>query len=157
MQRITVSVDDALSDAFDVMARARGYQSRSEAIRDLMRMATNEHCQQTSGGHCVAALSYVYNHHTRFLAGRLMDMQHGRHDLVLATTHVHLDHDHCLETVLLSGPAANVRAFADEIQAERGVRYAALNIIPVDQTFHEPTDGEGHPHADAPHLSPRLG
>jgi CopG family nickel-responsive transcriptional regulator len=158
MQRITVSIDDALSDEFDVMAKARGYQSRSEAIRDLMRGATNAHRQQASGGHCVASLSYIYNHHTRILATRLMDMQHGHHDLVLATTHVHLDHDHCLETVLLSGAATQVRAFADEIQAERGVRYSSLNMIPVEPTLHDPADSGGHHHhANTPHLSPRGG
>jgi len=157
MQRITVSVDDELSDAFDIMAEARGYRSRSEAVRDLMRAATNAARQQASSGHCVANLSYIYNHHTRVLATRLMEMQHGHHDLVLATTHVHLDHDHCLETVLLSGAAAKVRAFADEIQAERGVRYAALNIIPVEHTLHDPAAGMSHHHADALHLSPRGG
>ena len=155
MQRITVSIDDVLSDEFDVMAAARGYQSRSEAIRDLMRTATNEHRQRASGGHCVANLSYVYNHHTRVLATRLMEMQHGHHGLVLATTHVHLDHEHCLETVLLSGAAESVRAFADEIQAERGVLYGALNVIPVERAFHDPSGGAPHDHAGKPHLSPR--
>ncbi len=139
------------------MVQARGYQSRSEAMRDLMRAATNEHRQQASGGHCVANLSYVYNHHTRVLATRLMDMQHGRHDLVMATTHVHLDHEHCLETVMLSGEAAAVRAFADEIQAERGVRYASLNIIPIEHTLHDPADDLPRDHLGVRHLSPRGG
>lgn len=157
MRRITVAIDDTLSEAFDVTALARGYASRSEAVRDLMRTATNEHRQQHSSGRCVASLSYVYNHHTRVLASRLMDMQHAHHDLVLATTHVHLDHEHCLETTLLSGDAQAVRVFADEIQAERGVRYAALNIIPVDLTEHATNGGHTHDHAGSPHLSPRDG
>jgi len=157
MQRVTISVDDILADEFDTVSRARGYQSRSEAVRDLVRAAVNEHRLGQGGGHCVANLSYIYNHHTRVLATRLMDMQHGHHDLVLATTHVHLDHEHCLETVMLKGAVEQVRAFADEIQAERGVRYAQLNIVPVDLTADHPSHDHPHHHDAHAHLSPRVG
>jgi CopG family nickel-responsive transcriptional regulator len=157
MQRVTISMDDALAEQFDAMARARGYQSRSEAVRDVIRSAVTEHSLAESSGYCVANLSYVYNHHTRLLATRLMDMQHGNHDLVLATTHVHLDHEHCLETVMLKGAVEAVRAFADEIQAERGVRYALLNIVPADPAGDHPPDAHLRRHEGIRHLSPREG
>jgi CopG family nickel-responsive transcriptional regulator len=142
MQRVTISIDDELAGEFDAVSHDRRYRSRSEAVRDLIRAAVNDHRLKETTGLCVANLSYIYNHHTRVLAKRLMDMQHDHHDLVLATTHVHLDHEHCLETVLLKGAVESVRAFADELQAERGVRYAVLNIVPVDASAHPAHHGQ---------------
>jgi CopG family nickel-responsive transcriptional regulator len=156
MQRVTISVDDALADQFDALAEARGYESRSEAIRDLLREALRNGQSQVHEGYCVANLSYVYNHRERDLAAVLADVQHAHHDLVLATAHVHLDHDYCLETVMLKGPVARVRIFSDHIQAQRGVRHGALNVIQVergDQHAHE----HAHVHSDAAHLSPKPG
>lgn len=151
MQRVTISIDDALATAFDADALARGYHSRSEAVRDLMREAVRARSERE--GFCVASFSYVFNHHERGLAARLMAAQHAHHDLVLATTHVHLDHDHCLEAVMLRGPVAEVRALTDAIQAERGVRHGTLNLISVtragdhDQTPHaHHVGGEAHTH-----------
>jgi CopG family nickel-responsive transcriptional regulator len=82
--------------------------------------------------YCVASLSYVYNHHERRLAERLTDLQHHAHDVVVSTMHVHLDHDHCLETLFLRGETREVRGIAEKISAERGVRHATLNLVPVE-------------------------
>jgi len=156
MQRVTISVDDALAGEFDALVEARGYASRSEAIRDLLREALRAGQSHGREGYCVANLSYVYNHRERDLAAVLADAQHAHHDLVLATAHVHLDHDDCLETVLLKGPVASVQIFSDQIQAQRGVRHGALNVIqvePGDQHRHEPA----HAHSGAAHLSPKPG
>jgi CopG family nickel-responsive transcriptional regulator len=158
MQRVTISVDDVLAEEFDALSLARGYQSRSEAVRDLIRTAVKDRRISDDNGRCVANLSYIYNHHTRLLAMRLIEMQFEHRDLVLATTHVHLDHENCLETVMLKGAVDQVRAFADEIQAERGVRYAALNIVPVEPAQdHHATDAHPHHHGAEAHLSPRVG
>ena len=82
--------------------------------------------------HCVANLSYVYNHHERDLAERLMGIQHDHHDLTISTMHAHLDHDHCIESVMLKGRSRDVRRFADAVSAERGVRHGQLNLITVE-------------------------
>lgn len=129
MQRLTMSVDEDLAEAFDALIASQGYQSRSEAMRDLVREAIGE--QRPSIGHCVASLSYVYDHHVRVLGQRLVQMHHDHHDVVVATTHVHLDHNTCLETAILKGDVAAVRAFAEQVQAERGVRFAKINLISV--------------------------
>lgn len=133
MQRFTISLDEDLALAFDQLIRSRGYTNRSEAIRDMLRQEL-EHTRlaRQEAPHCVASLSYVYNHHERQLAERLTDHQHHAHDLVVSTMHVHLDHDHCLEAVILRGPTEEVRRFADRLSAERGVRHGQLNLIPVD-------------------------
>ena len=153
MQRLTVSLDEDLARDFDDLLRDQAYQSRSEAVRDLVRSAVEARRLQGDGpGDCVASLSYIYNHHTRALAQRLNEMAHANHDLVVATTHVHLDHDDCLETVILKGAAQRVRGFADLVQAERGVRFVVLNLVRV-----EPNNehrGAAHHHTEHQHLSP---
>lgn len=132
MERITISLDEDLARDFDALADRRGYQNRSEAIRDLLRREV-EAARQRAGeaGHCVANLSYVFNHHERDLAERLTELQHGHHDLTVATMHAHLDHEHCLESVILKGPTSAVRSFAEAIIAERGVRHGQLNVVSV--------------------------
>lgn len=151
MQRVTMSLDEDLGVAFDEVIAARGYQSRSEGMRDLVREAVEVwRSERDDNGPCVASLSYVYDHHTRALAERLMTIQHRRHQLVVSTTHVHLDHDTCLETTLLRGPAAQVRALADEIRAERGVRFGKLNLVSVDPNLDASGQAHtnGHTHSD---------
>lgn len=132
MERITMSIDETLAKEFDAMIAKRGYTSRSEAMRDLLRAEVEAHrVTQNSRMQCVASLSYVYNHHYRDLSERLTDAQHVHHDLVVATMHVHLDHEHCLESTVLKGPTGTVRAFADSIRAERGVAHGQINLITV--------------------------
>lgn len=130
MQRVTVSLDEDVAAAFDALSVAQGYASRSEAVRDLVRRAVDSRRLEVVGdGSCVANLSYVYDHHARSLAGRLAALQHRHHELVISTTHVHLDHHTCLESTLLKGRIDDVRSLADGIQAERGVRYGAINLV----------------------------
>lgn len=133
MERFTISLDTDLAQAFDELIRARGYANRSEAVRDLLRRELERRrLDQAEAPHCVANLSYVYRHHERQLSERLTEHQHHAHDLVVSSMHVHLDHDHCLETLILRGPTAAVRELADSLSAERGVRHGELNLIPVD-------------------------
>ncbi|MEP7183287.1 MAG: nickel-responsive transcriptional regulator NikR [Betaproteobacteria bacterium] len=155
MERITMAIDEALAKEFDALIAKRGYGSRSEAMRDLLRREVEANrVKYEAKSYCVASLSYVYNHHVRDLAERLTGAQHEHHDLVVATTHVHLDHEHCLETAILKGSTAAVRALADRIKAERGVRHTAINLITV-----EPGDEHGlpgtHRHHGHMHLIPR--
>jgi CopG family nickel-responsive transcriptional regulator len=133
MERFTISLDEKLASEFDQLIRERGYRNRSEAVRDLLRGRLDTlRIQQALAPFCVASLSYVYNHHERDLAERLTELQHQHHDLVVASTHVHLDHDNCLETAILRGATEDVQRFADALTAERGVRHGQLNLVPVD-------------------------
>ncbi|MCW5592385.1 MAG: nickel-responsive transcriptional regulator NikR [Burkholderiales bacterium] len=155
MERITMAIDEPLAREFDELIARRGYGSRSEAMRDLLRREVEgDRAGRGDSGHCVASLSYVYNHHVRDLAERLTEAQHEHHDLVVATMHVHLDHDHCLEVEILKGPTIEVRRFADRIQAERGVRHAAINAIGVEPTDRHAAAGAHHHHGHQ-HLIPR--
>ncbi len=160
MERITVSLDAELAAEFDRLISERGYQNRSEAVRDVLRAHLEQaRRQRGEASHCVASLSYVYNHHERDLAERLTALQHGQHDLTVATLHAHLDHENCLESVILRGPTAAVRSFSDALVAERGVRHGQLNLIDV-----ELDSGREHHHGYAPagrshghvHLKPKT-
>lgn len=144
MERFTISLDAGLASEFDRLIAERGYANRSEAVRDLIR-AQLEAWRLTNDDapHCVANLSYVYNHHERELAERLMALQHQHHDLTVATLHTHLDHESCFESTFLQGPTAVVRRFAEMLMAERGVRHGKLNLVAVDV-------GQGHAHRYKP-------
>eukprot|EP01037_Dinobryon_pediforme_P023201 gene23201-24576_t len=133
MRRLTISVDDSLADAFDQLVERKGYLNRSEAFRDLVRKELGE--QEIFAGKakwCVATVSFIYDHHERMLANRLTELQHAHHDIAVASQHVHLDHDNCLETVILKGKLEEVRACADAIIAQTGVRHGNVHIVPVD-------------------------
>lgn len=133
MERFTISLDEGLAQAFDELIRARGYANRSEAVRDMLRRELEtQRLAHDAAPTSVACLSYVYNHHERQLSERLTEHQHHAHDLVVSTMHVHLDHDNCLEALILRGTTESVRHLADHITAERGVRHGQLNVIPVD-------------------------
>lgn len=148
MQRFTISLDDALAEEFDRFIAERGYDNRSEAVRDLLRQHLDRHSEREEpGSACVASLSYVYNHGEHQLAERLATLLHDHHDLTVATTRTHLDHEHCLETVMLRGPAQRVRRLAWAVTAERGVRHGALNLVMTETgARHRHADGTVHSH-----------
>jgi CopG family transcriptional regulator, nickel-responsive regulator len=147
MQRITVTLDDELVEELDRFQREKGYQNRSETLRDLARAGLSQRRADDAKGACVAALVYVYDHETRALAKRLAHAQHHHHDLSVATLHVHLDHDSCLEVAVLRGAGGEVRHFAEHVIAERGVRHGQLMIIPVDVASETHTHGGDKAHA----------
>lgn len=148
MQRITVTLPETLCAELDAFVADRRYANRSEAVRDLLRLGLGARVDPPMQGEAVAVLSYVYDHHTRDLASRLMHHHHDHHAQGVATTHVHLDHDTCLETAILRGPVAALQAHADGVLAQRGVRHGQLSLIPV-ETHHHDHDhgGETVPHA----------
>jgi len=152
MERITISLPEELAQEFDRLIAERGYDNRSEAVRDILRTHLDRMREaREADGHCVANLSYVYNHHERELAERLMSLQHAHHDLSVSTMHAHLDHEHCIETLLLKGPVQAVRKFANALAAERGVRHGQLNLVMVELS-REHDHGDGKPHV---HLKPQ--
>jgi len=151
MQRFTISLDDALAQQFDALIADRGYDNRSEAVRDLIRSqlgsakldAPAQGRREAAAHWCVATVSYIYDHHEQTTTARVLDLQHDHHDLVITSLHTHLDHDHCLETVVLRGPIAAVQACAQALVALRGVRHGNIHLVPLDH-------GGGahrHPHA----------
>jgi len=146
LERFTISLSDELAADFESWIQARGYVNRSEAVRDMLRKEIeSERLAQGLATHCVASLSYVYNHHERSLAERLAHLQHHAHDLVVCTMHVHLNHDDCLESLFLRGPTKAVRSFTEKLCAESGVRHGLVNLVPVDLAASEHQHTHFHP------------
>ncbi len=150
MQRITLSIDDELAATLDRHMKKHRYASRSEALRDILReVEAREQLEEgkkgKDDGFCVATLAYVYDHETRDLGRRLTQAQHKHHDLQVATLHVHLDHDSCLEVSILRGPTQAVRTLADDTISQRGVRHGQLHLVPA------ALGREKHSHGGTPH------
>jgi len=150
MQRVTITIDDELMTELDRIIAARGYQNRSEAIRDLARAGIREASATLDAQRdCVAAVVYIYDHAARELPKRLTETFHDHHELSLSSLHVHLDHDSCMEVTVLKGKTGAVQHFADHVIAERGVRHGKIVRMPF-----EPAKGRkvshghhGHHHA----------
>jgi CopG family nickel-responsive transcriptional regulator len=157
MQRITISIDEALAEAFDRFTRARGYQSRSEGVRDVVREAVRDWRDEADDHtHCIADLSYIYDRRTRVLTQRLSYMQHAHHDLIISTHLVRVDHRYSMESFFLKGENDKVRAFADQVLAERGVRFGSINLVGVDPND-DHDDEHDHSHHGHSHLHPLDG
>ena len=145
MQRLTITIDDDLLGEVDDFMSRRGYANRSEAFRDLLRSGLERSdAETTDSRNCIATLSYVYDHAARELPKRLTQEAHDHSDLAQATLHVHVDHETCLEVTVLKGPSSEVKAFADHVIAERGVRHGHVVMMPI-----EPSQGHGHGHGHA--------
>jgi len=128
LSRIGVAIDSGLLEQFDRLIESRGYTNRSEAFRDLIRDELVEKSWQDPASNVVGAVTLVYDHHVRLLSEKLTAMQHDFHDHILSTLHVHLDHDHCLEVLVVRGQAAAVKKIADALISTKGVRHGRLTI-----------------------------
>lgn len=126
MERITISLDEELISQFEEYLKRRNYKNRSEAIRDMIRDTLEaDRMEHADTGHCVGTLTYVFNHEERELARRLTHAHHHHHDVSISTLHVHLDHENCLEAVVVNGPTKQVEEFANAVITQPGVRHAS--------------------------------
>lgn len=126
LKRFGVSIPADLVDAFDRLIQVKGYQNRSEAIRDLMRDALVESEWESDAGEVVGTVTIVYNHEARELSRKITQLQHRAMDTVVCTTHVHLDEHNCMEVVVVRGSAEEVRAIADQLISMKGIKHGKL-------------------------------
>jgi CopG family nickel-responsive transcriptional regulator len=125
--RTGISLEQDLLERFDQVIRQKGYGSRSEAIRDLVRDHFVEEDVSLNKA-VVATLTLVYDHHQPKLSEQLIEAQHDYKGQVLATTHVHLDHRNCLEVIILKGHGMDVKKFADQLLSLKGVKHGKTVI-----------------------------
>ena len=125
--RFGVSLDHHLLDAFDQHIERRKYTNRSEALRDLIRdnLVGQEWAQNKE---TVGPITFVYDHHVRDLTSKLTDIQHDYHGKILSGMHVHLDHDHCLEVLVVKGKGSEIRKIADALVSVKGVKHGKLTM-----------------------------
>ena len=134
LARVSMSLEEELLQQFDRLSAARGYPTRSEAIKALMREALVEQQWETDQHEVAGAITMVYDHHRSGLVKQLMDVQHDSGEAIVSTQHVHLDHHHCLEVVVLRGRAAAIKELLAGLKAVKGVKHSALMMA---------TTGEG--------------
>ena len=125
--RFSVSLPVELARDLDAMALEKGYSNRSLAIADMVRANLVEH-QSTMLGQIAGTITLLYDHHKPRLAAGLTDVQHDHTDIIVSTLHVHLDHNNCLEVIVVRGESQSVRALADKLIAAKGVLHGRLTV-----------------------------
>jgi CopG family nickel-responsive transcriptional regulator len=128
LARIGVAIDSELLSRFDQLIGERGYTNRSEAFRDLIRDELVQKSWESAESEVVGTVTLVYDHHVRMLNEKLTDMQHDHHRNILSTLHVHLDHDNCLEVLIVKGKAGIVQKIADALISTKGVKHGRLTL-----------------------------
>ncbi len=131
--RFGVSLDSDLLDKFDALCDERCYQTRSEAIRDLIRNTLVQQEWEDTEREIAGTLTLVYDHHKSDLSQRLTEIQHDMHDIIITSLHVHLDHDNCLEVLVLKGPGHHVRTLAQRLLSIKGVKHGKLSLTTTGQ------------------------
>jgi CopG family transcriptional regulator, nickel-responsive regulator len=126
LSRIGIAIDSDLLARFDRYIARQGYTNRSEAFRDLVRDRLVTVTTEDPRALVVGTVTLVYDHHSRLLPEKLMDLQHEHHEVVLCTTHAHLDHDTCLEVVILRGESKRIQKLADLLIGAKGVQHGRL-------------------------------
>jgi len=135
LKRFTISMEEKLLEDFDHFIEGRGYQNRSEAIRDLIRSGFVKD-EWDGDKEVMGVISLVYDHHQHQLQEKVTELQHDFHDQIVSTTHVHMDHHNCLEVIIVRGKGADVRHLADALIALRGVRNGNLAMSSTGKNLH---------------------
>ena len=134
--RFGISIDSDLLDSFDRLITHKGYQNRSEAIRDLIRAASVEDKTDAGQDEMVGTVTMVYNHHVRDLADKLTEHQHHHHHQIVSALHVHLDAHNCLEVLVLRGSSSDINKIADELLGVKGVKHGKLFLTSATPEHH---------------------
>ena len=142
LSRIGIAVDSDLLERFDTFIGAQGYTNRSEAFRDLIRDRLIRQSVQSPHEEVVGTITLVYDHHVRLLPERLTELQHDHQHTIVSSLHVHLDHDNCLEVLVVRGKSSQVHTLANLLISTRGVKHGQLTVT----TPHMHAVGGSHTH-----------
>ena len=153
LSRIGIALDSDLLKRFDRSIEKSGYTNRSEAFRDLIRDRLVRETTAAPDATVVGSVTLIYDHHAFGITEKLTEAQHAHHDLVVSTSHAHLDLDSCLEVLIVHGNAARVQHFADIIIGLKGVQHGRLVMtVPTHALDSGDEKPESHPHShEHPH------
>ena len=151
LSRFGVSVEEELLQSFDCLIAGQGYANRSEALRDLMREALVKSRLEDSPetDEVLGSLTLVYDHHASDLTDKMNELQHNHHDLVVSVLHVHVNHDDCMEVIVLRGAIREIRSLSDGLLSLKGVKHGRLFVtVPARQIVKHKAilNGHKHPH-----------
>ena len=136
LSRIGVSIDSELLHRFDSFIADKGYENRSEAFRDLIRDRLVGSAVVGPNALVVGTVTLIYDHHTRLLPEKLTDIQHDHHEIIISTLHAHLDHENCLEVIVLRGKSKDVQKLADRLISTKGVQHGRLVMSSPETVSH---------------------
>jgi CopG family nickel-responsive transcriptional regulator len=122
IKRFSISLDEKLLTKFDNYINRRQYVNRSEAIRDMIRKSFVRSEWENVNKEVMGVISLVYDHHQPQLQERITEIQHHYHHQIISTTHIHMDHDNCLEVIIIRGKSPEVQQLAEKLNAIRGVK-----------------------------------
>ena len=149
LSRIGIALDSDLLKRFDRSIQQRGYTNRSEAFRDLIRDRLVTEQTASPEAIVVGTVTLIFDHHAHGVTEKLTEAQHAHHELVVSTRHAHLDHDSCLEVLIVHGQSAQVAQFADMLIGLKGVQHGRLVMtVPAHEIehTHEHEHQHGHKH-----------
>ena len=126
LTRIGIALDSDLLERFDRSITHSGYTNRSEAFRDLIRDRLVAAQTASPDATVVGTVTLIYDHHAHGVGEKLTELQHAHHELVVSTSHAHLDHDSCLEVLIVHGTAKQVEQFAERLIGLKGVQHGRL-------------------------------
>jgi CopG family nickel-responsive transcriptional regulator len=129
MEKITrfgVSIEPELLQKFDRSIKKKGYTTRSEALRDLIRDNLISEKTEDPNAEAIGTLTMIFDHHAGNLMNKLLDIQHDHTNEILSTTHIHIDHHNCLEVLVLQGKTGRIQQLADTIKAIKGIKHGEL-------------------------------
>ncbi len=131
IKRFGVSIEKDLLEVFDKIIEEKGYNSRSEAIRDIIRDYIVREKWNIKKEKVVVSISLVYEHDVYSLADKLTDIQHHYHDVIISTLHVHFDEKNCLEVILVRGKVEKIKKLYDELSSLKWVRHTNISITDI--------------------------
>ena len=147
LSRIGIALDSDLLKRFDRSIRGRGNTNRSEAFRDLIRDRLVTEQTAAPDATVVGTITLIYDHHASGISEKLTEIQHAHHDLVVSTSHAHLDQESCLEVLIVHGRSATVAEFADRLIGLKGVQHGRLVMtVPAHSIAHSHENGHRHKH-----------
>jgi CopG family nickel-responsive transcriptional regulator len=149
--RTGVALDSDLLKRFDRLLQSEGYANRSEAFRDLIRDRLNDAGLQSAEVFVVGAVTLIYDHHSRLLPDKLMELQHQYHEVIISTVHSHLDHDMCLEVVVVKGKLEQVQELGSRLIGLKGVQHGKLVMSSPEAYVGQASRHEHHLHHSHKH------
>jgi CopG family transcriptional regulator, nickel-responsive regulator len=149
--RTGVALDSELLKRFDRLIRNKGYANRSEAFRDLIRDQLSDVSLEGGKVFVVGAVTLIYDHHWRLLPDKLMELQHEFHDVIISTVHSHLDHEMCLEVVVVNGPRNKVQELGNRLIGLKGIQHGKLVMSSPEAYAHKPAKHARHSHHNHKH------
>ena len=133
--RFGVSIDSHLLNKFDSLSTKAGYTNRSEALRDLIRDKLVSEKIDDENALCFGIITFVYDHHKREIEKTLNNIQHDFYKSIVFTSHVHIDHDNCMEIVVVKDKAGRSKKLADKILSFKGVKHGKFVMTSAQKSF----------------------